>query len=169
MAKAFTTKIDFSASDKLFKALSGEMMQSLGRRMSVTGGVLLRDEAKRRALIADDKQKVERRGLWASTMYLAFDTDASTKNYIAYKVSWNRLIAKHGHLIEFGHWQPYKVYKAADGEWYTNKRAKLDVPMWVAPRPVLRPTFETRAQDALRAMMERGKDELPRLLREYVK
>lgn len=169
MAKAFTTKIDFSASDKLFNALGGEMMQSLARRMAVTGGVLLRDEAKRRALIADNKQKVERRGLWASAMYLAFDTDASSKTLIAYKVSWNRKVAQHGHLIEFGHWQPYKVYKAADGEWYTNKRAKLDVPEWVAPRPVLRPTFDTRAQDALRAMMERGKDELPKLLREHVK
>ena len=46
-----------------------------------------------------------------------------------YRISWNVKKAPHGRLLEHGWVQKYKRYIGSDGNWYTNKNAKLDTPI----------------------------------------
>lgn len=167
MADAYRARLDTTQTDKAFAGLAGPVKESLARRMLVSGGVLLRDAAKSNALMGANKEGVEPRGVLAAAIYLARDTDAETKTMFAYTISWNARKAPHGHLVEFGHWRTHAVYKAANGEWYTNKSQPLDAPVWVAARPFLRPTFDSYGGTAVRAMLQRGAEELPKLLREH--
>lgn len=78
-----------------------------------------------------------------SSIYQVFSKDHSTEvpdGYAraTYHVSWNAREAPHGHLIEYGHIQKFKVYLGKDGRWYTNKKAPLAAPKQVAARPFMR-------------------------------
>jgi hypothetical protein len=167
MAAGYRMTLDKSQWDKAFAALEGPIRESLSRRMLVSGGVLLRDAAKGQARQAENKEGVERRGVLANAIYLVYEAEATTNHSFTYKVSWNARLAPHGHLIEFGHWMTHKVYKASNGEWYTLKDQPLATPIWVPARPFLRPTYDSYGNTALRVMILRGQEELPKLLREY--
>lgn len=167
MADGYRMKLDASEWEFAFGALAGPVRESLSRRMLVSGGVLLRDAAKSNARMAANKEGVEVRGVLAGSIYLVYEPELETNHSFTYKISWNSRTAPHGHLIEFGHWMTHKVYKASNGEWYTLKDQPLDAPRWVAARPFLRPTYDSYAQVALRAMLARGREELPKLLQEH--
>ena len=79
-----------------------------------------------------------------------------------YHISWNARKAPHGHLVENGYIQKYKVYMA-DGIWYTNKKAPLAQPRQVAAHPFVRPALAlkdvalTAAEDVFIAtLLKRG-------------
>jgi hypothetical protein len=80
--------------------------------------------------------------LYAS-IYQAFSPENSGPGKATYHISWRTggsgVRAPHGHLVEFGHIQKYKVYLGKDGNWYTNKKAPLASPVQVAARPFIRP------------------------------
>ena len=152
-------KVDFDASAWLAglnKLGSPELRESLARSMAVAGGQVLRDEAKRWAPVQD--------GTLRSSIYLAHREGRSTEVQQVYSVSWNSRRAPHGHLIEFGHWQTHARYQGPDGQWYTG--AKLDAPRWVAAKPFLRPAQDVAGGQAMQAMIERGRERLPELLRD---
>lgn len=146
--------IDVSGWLKGLAELNGPLRESLARSMAVAGGQVLRDEAK---LLAPKES-----GLLASAIYLAHK-DASNEAQQIYSVTWNSKIAPHGHLLEFGHWQPYKVVKLPNGEWFTTNE-KLAAPKFTAARPFLRPAFDSAKGRAKQAMINRGKQRLPELL-----
>lgn len=88
-----------------------------------------------------------------NSIYQAFSKDQSAQvagGYSAatYHVSWNAKKAPHGHLLEYGHIQKYKVYIGRDGNWYTNKAAPLPEPKQVAARPFMRPAFYRQGEAA---------------------
>lgn len=121
-----------------------------------------------------------------NAIYQAYRDLDSTKDAKYYGVSWagsskkSNKSSQHGHLIEFGHWQPYQLVKNKRGEWVTAVRpgavrpsakdarhwtqAQRDAyfvrrkggPLWVAPRPFLRNTRDNPAnQDkAIAAMVK---------------
>lgn len=169
MADGYKITLDNTEIESAFKALDGPVKTSLARRMLVSGGVLLRDAAKSNALMAANKEGVEVRGKLANAIYLTYEDEEEKPDFFSYKISWNARKAPHGHLVEFGHWMTHAVYKASNGEWYTNKDAPLDAPRWVAARPFLRPTFDSYGNVAIRAMITRGQKELPILLQEHAK
>lgn len=164
MADGFRVKIDDAAVQRALSSMD-KLANSLGRSMAVAGGELLRDVAKVLAPVggAGPDGSITP-GLLRSAIYLAYK-DNSTHESIRYAVSWNSRKAPHGHLLEFGHWQPYKVYMTADGGFRTSKQ-KLDVPKWIEARPFLRPTIESSGARAVKAMLARGRERLPELLRE---
>lgn len=166
MADAYRMTLDMSEWDAAFATMGGEFKESLGRRMLVEGGVLLRDAAASNARMAANKEGVETRGLLAAAMRLVRTPEEENDHVFAYKVSWNSKVAPHGHLVEFGHWMTHKVYKAANGEWYTLKDQPLDSPKWVAARPFMRPTWDSYGNIAIRVMMQRAQKEIPILLGE---
>lgn len=67
-----------------------------------------------------------------SSVYQAFVAKESGAGFAKYDISWNHRKAPHGHLLENGFIQKFKVYLGKDGRWYTNKKAPL-------PTPVQRP------------------------------
>lgn len=75
------------------------------------------------------------------SIYQVFSQDHSRPGVATYHVSWNASKAPHGHLVEYGHIQRYKVYLGKDGKWHTNKRAPIP-PRHVAARPFLRPAWD---------------------------
>lgn len=50
------------------------------------------------------------------------NTNGTAYNVASYHVSWNHKKAPHGHLVEFGHMQPYVVYRSRDGRLHTKVR-----------------------------------------------
>src|SRR5690606_31937880 len=115
----------------------------LSRRMLVAGGTLLRDAAAAEAMIPRNKEGIERRGVLSRAMYLVYAPEEETQVSFTYKVSWNRIKAPHGHLVEFGYWQTHKVYKASNGEWYTLKDQPLASPKWIPGSSFLGSTFDS--------------------------
>lgn len=92
--------------------------------------------------------------LYAS-IYQAYSESKSGPDHATYHVSWRTSKdglprAPHGHLVEYGHIQKYKVYLGKDGHWYTNKKAPLPTPVQVAARPFVRPAA-ARFPDAVEA------------------
>lgn len=152
-------KVDFDGAGWL-KGLdaiaSPKMKESLARSMAVAGGKVLRDEAKRWVPVES--------GRLQSSIYLAHRDTRSGESQQVYSVSWNSKTAPHGHLVEFGHWQTNVRYQGSDGQWHTGPA--LPAPKWVAAKPFLRPAQDVAGDDAIKAMIQRGKERLPELLRE---
>lgn len=169
MSDGYKQTVDLSQWDAAFAALAGPVRTSLARRMLVEGGVLLRDAAASNARMAANADGAEIRGKLADAIYLVYEDEAETPASFTYKISWNAKKAPHGHLIEFGHWMTHAVFKAANGEWYTDSSKPLNKPKWVPARPFLRPTFDSYGNVAIRAMMLRGQKEVPLLLQEHAK
>jgi hypothetical protein len=159
-------KFNASGWDAAFAKIKGSR-ESLARRMGVSGGVLLRDEAKAIAPIAEPAMAGDHPpGTYRDSIYLAFDSDRSTATEFAYKVSWNAQIAWWGKLIEFGHWMPYKVVRVNGSFYTTDEKDERNggKGQRIPAQGILARTGDALAADALRAMIERGKAELPILL-----
>lgn len=95
------------------------------------------------------------KGNLRSSIYQAFsksNSKAAGDGYTraTYHVSWNAKKAPHGHLVEYGHIQKFKVYLGRDGKWYTNKNAPLPAPKQVAARSFIRSAYH-RQQEAVEA------------------
>ena len=58
-------------------------------------------------------------GLLKSSVYQVYSKQNSNQNVKTYHVSWNHYVAPHGHLLEYGWLQRYKVYVGSDGKWHT--------------------------------------------------
>lgn len=153
----FRGDIDVSGAIAGLDRLAGEQLQSLARSMGVAGGQVLRDEAKLRA--------PRESGTLAESIYLAFKDGKSTEARAVYSVTWNSRKAPHGHLLEFGHWQPYQVVKI-NGQFVTLKDKPLENPKWIAAHPFLRPAFDSSSGRAVTAMQDRGRARLAELLAE---
>jgi HK97 gp10 family phage protein len=152
-----SAKLDTSGWTAALDKLAGEKRVSLARSMCVAGGEVLRDEAKLLAPVKD--------GVLQSAIYLAYKDARSNEAQQVYSVTWNHRKAPHGHLIEFGHWQPYKVVKLPNGDWFTTKEL-LPNPKWISAKPFLRPAYDMAKERAKQAMIERGRKRLPELLAE---
>lgn len=175
----FQLKADMSSAMDGLKRL-GDMKESLSRRMGVSGGVILRDEAKKNAaerdrysvtnpLAASRGSTVA--GTLANAVYLAFDTDLSSETQVVYKVSWNNAQAWWGRLVEFGYQPKYKIAKDKHGNWFTlHDENGKPIPLTstvarVPAYPFLGPAYDAKLGQVRREMIKRGKEELPKLLR----
>ena len=141
--------------DAALAKLAGPLREHLARSMGVAGGQVMRDEAK---LLAPKDS-----GVLADAIYLAFRDKESTEARVVYRVTWNARKAPHGHLLEFGHWQPYTVVRLPDGSYFTDKSRPLPQPKWIPAHPFLRPAMGAWPQ-AQSAMIRRGRQRLPELL-----
>lgn len=160
------TKVTAKFEGADLSALGKKFQESLCRRMLVEGGVTFRDAAKANALVAQNKEGVERRGKIANAIYLAADTDIKSDTFFQYKVSWNHSKAPHAHWFEYGWWREFKPYKGSDGNWYTSN-IPYDTPKREPARPFLRPAWDNNMQLAMQRMMERGQREFAVLLQEH--
>lgn len=118
----------------------------------------MRDHAKEYAPVKD--------GVLRNAIYLAYRDAYSDDTKVTYSISWNASKAPHGHLIEFGHWQPFVTTLLKDGTWVTT-HVRLKEPVWVAAHPFLRPALTGSAVEAHDAMLARGRVRLPQLIAEY--
>jgi hypothetical protein len=89
-------------------------------------------------------------GLLKSAIYRVYSPEQSSETKKTYRISWNRSKAPHGHLVEFGHMQPYRVIKLKNGEWITLKDQPLPFPKQVPAFPFIRPAYQ-RINEAIEA------------------
>lgn len=154
-------EVDASGALAGLDMLSGPLREKLLRSMLVAAGKVIRDEAQARAPV--DTGKLQ------ANLYLAYSPERSLNGQQAYGVSWRKDFfggARHGHLLEFGHWQPYRVVKI-NGEYVTLKDQPLPEPKWIAARPFLAPALDAAGGRAIAAATERGRVRLPELLAEW--
>ena len=166
MADTIQAKADVKSVLAGLSNLSGPLATHLARSMCVAGGKVLRDEAKLLAPVGTEEGgSIYPRAL-RDSIYLAFKDSGSDMKNIRYSVTWNAKKAPHGHLLEFGHWQPYVVakIKGGYGGGYYSTKVKKDVPTWTAAHPFLRPALDSAGGRAKAAMLERGRQRLPELL-----
>lgn len=149
--------------------LGGALSESLARSMGVAGGKVMRDTAKELAPEYDGSTGLAGGknvdippipGLLKSAIYLAYKDKLSTGDHVTYGISWNSKIAPHGHLLEFGHWRINKIVNGVP------TTIRLPFPKWVPAHPFLRPAYDIALVPAKAAMLARGKERLPELLRE---
>ncbi len=161
-------KMDFQQVYDRLDGLAGVAKKHLPRSMAVATGTVFRDEAKARAPRGMDTptSKVGPRLPLAETIYLAFSDSRSfpEAGQVTYSVSWNSRHAPHGHLVEFGHWQPFHVYRNSDGSWRTDRRRPLPTPRWIPAVPFLRPAYDAVGSIAIQAGLRRGEERMNEVL-----
>ena len=154
--------VDATAALSGLDALAGPLRESLLRSGLVAAGSVIRDEAEVRVPVKTGRLK--------SALYLAYSPERSVNGQQVYGVSWRKSFmggARHGHLIEFGHWQPYKVLMKADGTFVTIKSQPLAEPKWIPAKPILRPAMDAAGGRAVNAAVARMRERLPELLSEW--
>lgn len=131
---------------------------SLARSMAVAGGKVIRDEAKQRVPLRTD--------VLYGAIYLAYKTKSQGTNQARYSVTWNGRKAPHGHLVEFGYMQIYKVRVDSLGRFWTDKTQRLPVPKYIPGQSFLRSAYEATTASAQAAMMRRGRERWQELISE---
>lgn len=166
---------DFSEWDKAFDKLAGPVKESLARRMGVSGGQVMRDEAKLQAPVGVAEEQAIRQyggsikpGALRDAIYLAYNDKLSNNVSYTYSISWNssKERAPHGHLVEFGHLMTHQVIFSPEKGWHTLKDKPLANPKWIPGNPFLSRAYDISLGRAYTAAIERGRVELPALLRE---
>ena len=164
------SKIDVS---EILRGLEGlaKARESIGRRMAVAGGRVIRDEAKLRAPEGDEitggyaanfKTGSQAPGTLKRSVYLAYSDKRSTETVFTYSVSWNSkpgsaTNAFWGVMQEFGFRRPYKIvrapggYATIKGESYTGPNPRF------AGASFLGAAFDMSLPEVRTAVMEEGR------------
>ena len=130
MVASVSMKFDLTAAlagiDAMGEAAKGEV-----RPAAQAGAQVLYEEVKARAPVAKRPHKTKsgriiQPGALRDSIYQVFSKDNSNATEATYHVSWNAKKAPHGHLVEYG-----------------TSRAPA--------HPFLRPAYDARAADALKA------------------
>jgi hypothetical protein len=129
--------VDLSAFNQMLAGIEEDIAHAL--RPAVQAGA----EVIYRAVLRNVDSIGVKTGRLRSSIYQAFserDSKAVEGGYsrVTYDVSWNPKKAPHGHLVEYGYIQKFKVYLGKDGKWYTNKKAPLASPKQVPARSFMR-------------------------------
>lgn len=106
-------------------------------------------------------------GTLYGSIYQWHDHKRSTRTRQVYASGPNKRKAPHWHNAEHGHWR-VNVVVFRQGRWIATKE-RLPQPKWVMGKPYIRPTYEAKKQEALRAMVERGRVRMTEVMREIRK
>lgn len=111
------------------------------------------------------------KGVLARSVYHWHDDKQSNAHHQVYAVGVNKVEARHWFNVEYGHWRynylvptgdvanmlkyGKAVVRGADGKTFLPLKKLMPAPKWVPASPYLRPTWDAKAQEALRAMQHR--------------
>lgn len=147
--------IDVTGVNAVLDDLLGETRYMLARSMALAGARVFQEEARARAPVDS--------GVLRDSIRAAYSEKRSSNDVVVYTVRWSQKTAKHGHLLEQGHWRVNAGFFNPAGVWVPLKK-KLVTRQWVAAKPHLRPAFDAVREKAQEAMIERGKERLPELV-----
>lgn len=105
-------------------------------------------------------------GLLRDSIYHAFSEPDSGNGKATYSISWNYKKAKHGHLIENGHWRVNVLRQGKDGRWFATSEL-LPTPVWVPAQSFIRRAGDNAADKAVSAMRDRMRTRLQEVLSTY--
>ncbi len=125
----------------------GDGAKEAVRPAAQAGAEVLYQEVKRNL----EKRSESKTGNLLSAIYQVYSKDNSSESSATYHVSWNARKAPHGHLVEYGYKQRYRVvYNAKKKRFFTLKDQPLPVPKDVPAQPFIRPA-QAKFGDALAA------------------
>ncbi|HSH86888.1 MAG TPA: hypothetical protein VK958_06515 [Methylophilus sp.] len=133
---------DSSQIGDFFANLSRDMQEKALRPAAFVACTVLYDELKVRV--------PRQEGILDDAIYRWRDTGKSGAAVETWKVGVNFGKAPHFHLVEEGHWQPYKVIIGADGKFVTTNQL-LSTPKWIPPNAFFRPAYDAKINSALDA------------------
>lgn len=153
------TPATYSQGGKTFARMRGSLVDGLeayadklagiSRRVAHAGAIVMYDEMKVRAPVDD--------GILRASIYRKFLEGASqATGRSSYAIGPNKKDAPHWHLVEFGHYRYYAVYRDQFGNWKTDKSRPLAAPEWVPAVPYIRPTFEAKKREVIDVMRARA-------------
>ncbi len=145
--------------DVMLKELEGPILEQVLRSGARAGALVLYDELKVRTLTFK-----ESRGTIHNAIYHWFDEKRSTATRKTYMVGVNKSKAPHWHNVEYGHWRVNVVFRDKATGGIIPTRTRLPAPKWVPASPYLRPAWDARRDDALRAIGQRMRVRIQELL-----
>ena len=152
-----TITADISALDELLDRLGENVYEAIRPAAQAASQVLYEEVKRNVAAIGSVTGSLE------SSIYQVYSLSHSVVHQRAvYHISWNSVKAPHGHLIEFGHVQRYRVVVAKDGKWITLKNKPLvNGPRHVRAMPFIRPAlskFPLAVEAAAEELIRRAYD-----------
>ena len=151
---SFGVNFDAAAWGKEISGMAGDVKDA-ARPAAQAGAQILYDAVK-----LNVSRLKTHSGKLAAAIYQAYSRDQSVNGLQVYHVSWNARKAPHGHLVEYGHRQPFEVYFSKKrGGWFTRKGVPAKAPKQVAAKPFVRPAAALFPQ-ALDAARDRFFEEL---------
>lgn len=157
-------KVESSAVDAL-KRLEEGIYEQVLRSGAHAGAIVFYDEMRRQVPVKE--------GTLQQSIYRFHDDKQSSKVKQVYLIGPNKVKAPHWYNVEFGHW---RYNRFLNGRWQrskSNRNARgpgahdlpgaLPVPVWVAAKPYIRPTFDARARSSLEAIRMRMAERLAEL------
>jgi hypothetical protein len=167
--------VDVSEWIKAFQGLD-DLKESLARRMGVSAGQIVRDDAKERAPIGDPykdgygaawKTGSDDPGALKEAIYLAFNEKQSNAVTVVYSVSWNAKKAFWGVFKEFGFVMQYATFgNSGSGFWTDKSYNQENRPLQIKAEPFLAPALDSNISKIRDAALNRGKEEFQKLLQE---
>lgn len=112
-------RVDLSGLDALMDEL-GDRAEAAARPAAQAASQVLYN-----AVLRNVAQLGRSSGKLGNSIYQVYSEDQSGPASATYHISWNRRKAPHGHLLEFGYIQRYKVYVGTDGQWHTAVRPEM--------------------------------------------
>lgn len=122
--------------------LSRDLQEKAMRPAAFAASTVLYDELKIRVPHYE--------GNLSDAIYRWRDASKSGAAVESWVVGVNKVKAPHFHLVEEGHWQPYKVIVGADGKFVTTNQL-LATPKWIPPNAFFRPSYDAKINAALDA------------------
>lgn len=119
--------------------LSRDMQEKAMRPAAFEACTVLYDELHARVPHHED--------VMANAIYRWRDAGKSGTAVETWKVGVNLVKAPHFHLVEEGHWQPYKVI-FKDGKFFTTNQL-LKSPKWIPPNAFFRASYDAKINEAL--------------------
>jgi len=130
---SFSLNVDTSALDRLMDMLGDEAEAAARPAAQASAQVFYKAVKANVAALGRNTGNLDR------SIYQVYSKSKSGSGRAVYHVSWNAQKAPHGHLVENGHIQRYKVYVGKDGRWYTAIRPGMkgkNAPPRKAPQSV---------------------------------
>ena len=142
----------------------GHIREKVLRSATYAGAKVLYDEMCQRTQAATPNIYGQGTGQLKEAIYHWHDDKQSGLNKQVYVIGVNKKKAPHWHLIEYGHWQIYAVYRGSDNRFYTLKMHGKPVmsrnPKKIPAYPYIRPTFDAKSKSALDAVSKKMAEKL---------
>jgi hypothetical protein len=179
-AKRRTHKAEFFAPDSkagakmrgsiagILESFTADIKEKALRSAAYAGAKVFYDEMKERTAGIDDSGPEVKKGTLHDAVYHAHVESKSGNGREVYHIGPNKSKAPHWFNVEYGHFRinllipvdddysgPAKVVLGRDGKKYIATKDRLPAPAFTPPYPYARPTFDSKSQEAVRAMQKR--------------
>jgi len=167
--KAIRRGVESSFTSTLSTGLQmfGDMISAKATRPAAhAGAIVFYNEMRQRVPVGkpNDGSSNEDGGTLFDSIYRAHSRDESVGDKQVYHIGPNKRLAPQWHFSEFGHWRVNELVYSDGKVRATTKR--LSEPVWVAARPWITPTYDSKVNVAIHAMAQRMREKINEIKQE---